>query len=67
LEIRGHALPVYSRRCDRTVGIQTADAVRLYGAHAIWKDLGMRLLDSTSQERTGSREDDGRRPAFETP
>ncbi|MDB5688081.1 MAG: hypothetical protein JWR77_2670 [Rhizorhabdus sp.] len=37
-EIRRHVLRVTCRRCDRIVEIQTADAVCLYGAHAIWKD-----------------------------
>jgi hypothetical protein len=34
------------------------DAARLYGEHAIWKDVGKRLLDITCRERRGSREDD---------
>jgi hypothetical protein len=39
-EIPRHVLRVSCRRCDRTVEIQTPDAVRLYGQHAIWKDVG---------------------------
>ena len=66
-EIPRHVLRVSCRRCDRLVEIQTADAVRLYGKHAVWKEVGMRLLDATCRERTGSREDDGCWPAFETP
>ncbi|MEH2469185.1 hypothetical protein V1281_001561 [Nitrobacteraceae bacterium AZCC 2161] len=66
-EIPRHVLRVSCRRGDRIVEIQTADAVRLYGPHAIWKDVGMRLLDNTCRERTGSREDDGCWPNFETP
>lgn len=64
-EIPRHVLRVSCRRCDRIVEIQMTDAVRLYGQHAIWKDVGMRLLDNTCRERTGSREDDGCWPAFE--
>ena len=64
-EIHRHVLRVTCRRCDRIVEIQIVDAVRLYGAHAIWKDVGMRLLDNTCRERTRSREDDGCWPAFE--
>jgi hypothetical protein len=36
-EIQRHVLRVSCRRCDRTVEIQTVDAIRLYGAKAIWK------------------------------
>lgn len=64
-EISRHLLRVSCRRCDRIVEIQTADAVRLYGAHAIWKDAGRRLLDSGCYNRTGSHEDDGCWPNFE--
>lgn len=64
-EIPRHLLRVSCRRCDRIVEIQRADAVRLYGNHAIWKDVGCKLLDSTCQTRTGSRDDDGCWPAFE--
>jgi hypothetical protein len=64
-EIPRHVLRVLCRRCDRIVEIQTADAMRLYGQHAIWKDVGCKLLDVGCQERTGSREDDGCWPSFE--
>ena len=64
-EIPRHLLRVSCRRCDRIEEIQRADAVGLYGNHAIWKDVGYKLLDSTCQTRTGSRDDDGCWPAFE--
>ena len=64
-EITLHLLRVSCRRCDRVVEIQTADAVRLYGAQAVWKDAGRRLLDNGCQNRTGSHEDDGCWPNFE--
>lgn len=51
-EIPRHVLRVSCRRCDRIVEIQTIDAARLYGVHAIWKDVGMKLLDNGCQERT---------------
>src|SRR5438067_1813638 len=35
-EIQRHVLRVSCRRCERTVEIQTADAVRLYGGNAVW-------------------------------
>jgi len=34
-EIERHALRVSCRRCERTVEIQTVDAVRLFGGNAI--------------------------------
>jgi hypothetical protein len=64
-EIPRHILRVSCRRCDHIVEIQTADAMRLYGQHAIWKDVGRRLLDDGCQQRTGSREDDGCRPSYD--
>ncbi|MEY9706447.1 hypothetical protein ABIF50_009009 [Bradyrhizobium diazoefficiens] len=66
-EIQRHVLRVTCRRCERTVEIQTADAVRLYGDNAVWKDVAQRLLDNTCQQRTGRHEEDGCWPAFETP
>jgi hypothetical protein len=66
-EIPRHVLRVSCRRCERTVEIQTVDAVRLYGGKAIWKDVAQRLLDDTCQQRTGRHEEDGCWPAFETP
>jgi hypothetical protein len=56
---------VSCRRCERTVEIQTADAVRLYGGGAVWKDVAQRLLDDTCQQRTGRHEEDGCWPSFE--
>ena len=52
-------------RCGRTVEIQKADAVRLCGPAAVWKDVGQRLLDDTCQQRTGRHEEDGCWPVFE--
>jgi hypothetical protein len=66
-DIQRHVLRVSCRRCERTVEIQAADAVRLYGGNAIWKDVAQRLLDNTCQQRTGRHEEDGCWPAFETP
>jgi hypothetical protein len=64
-DISQHMLRVSCARCDRTVEIQKADAVRLYGRSAVWKQVGQRLLDDTCQQRTGSHEDDGCWPSFE--
>lgn len=66
-EVKGQVLRVSCRRCERTVEIQTADAVRLNGANAVWKDVAQRLLDNTCQQRNGRHEEDGCWPAFETP
>jgi hypothetical protein len=65
-EIQRHILRVSCRRCARIVEIQKADAVRLYGGNAIWKDVAQRLLDNTCQNRTGRHEEDGCWPAFDT-
>jgi hypothetical protein len=64
-EIQRHLLRVACRRCGRTVEIQKADAVRLAGPQAIWKDVGQRLLDDTCRQRTGRHEEDGCWPSFE--
>jgi hypothetical protein len=64
-EIQRHVLRVSCRRCGRTVEIQKADAVRLAGPQAVWKDVGQRLLDDTCQQRTGRHEEDGCWPSFE--
>jgi hypothetical protein len=64
-EIQGHVLRVSCRHCDRTVEIQTVDAIRLYGADAVWKHVGQRLLDDTCQQRTGRLEEDGCWPSFD--
>ncbi|KRR25237.1 hypothetical protein CQ14_09470 [Bradyrhizobium lablabi] len=66
-DIQRHVLRVNCRRCNRTVEIQTADAVRLYGQNAAWKDVAQRLLDDTCQQRTGRHEEDGCWPALEAP
>ena len=64
-EIPQHVLRVSCRRCARIVEIQKADATRLYGENAVWKDVGQRLLDNTCQQRTGRHEEDGCWPSFE--
>jgi hypothetical protein len=64
-QIPQHILRVGCRRCARTVEIQKADAARLYGPEAIWKDVGQRLLDNTCTQRTGRHEEDGCWPVFE--
>ena len=64
-EIQRHVLRISCRRCERTVEIQTADAVRLDGGNALWKDVAQRLLDNTCQQRTGRHEEDGCWPGFD--
>ncbi|WP_297534303.1 hypothetical protein [Nitrobacter sp.] len=58
-EIPRPLLRVSCLRCSRVVEIQTADAIRLHGPHAIWKDVGQRLLDDGCRNRTGRHEEDG--------
>jgi hypothetical protein len=63
-EIKRHVLRVECQRCSRIEEIQKADAARFYGPHAIWKDVGQRLLDQTCPNRTGRHEEDGCWPSW---
>lgn len=65
-QIPRHLLRIGCRRCGRIVEIQKADAIRLYGPEAIWRDVGQRLLDNTCTQRTGRHEEDGCWPTFDT-
>jgi hypothetical protein len=47
--------------------VQRADAVRLYGPRAVWKDVGQHLLDDGCRHRTGFHEEDGCWPDFAGP
>ena len=58
-EIPLHVLRVECMRCCRIVEIQRLDAVKYYGQHAVWKDVGQRLLDQTCINRSGRHEEDG--------
>jgi hypothetical protein len=58
-EIPREMLRVECLRCFRTVEIQRFDAIRLYGPHSVYKDVGQRLLDDGCQHRTGRLEEDG--------
>jgi hypothetical protein len=58
-QIPQHLLRVGCRRCGRTLEIQKADAARLYGPEAVWRDVGQRLLDATCTQQTGNHEEDG--------
>jgi hypothetical protein len=64
-EISRHLLRLSCRRCGRIVEIQKADAACLYGADAVWKEVGQRLLDNTCQQRTGRYEEDGCWPSYD--
>jgi hypothetical protein len=52
-EIPRELLRVECARCSRCVEIQRLDAIKLCGPHAVWKDVGQRLLDDGCQIRTG--------------
>jgi hypothetical protein len=58
-ELPREVLRVECLRCFRVVEIQKADAIRVCGPHAVWKDVGQRLLDNGCQQRTGRHEEDG--------
>jgi len=64
-EIPRPILRVDCIRCGRAVEISHADAVRLYGPHATWKEVGQRLLDDGCQRRTGRHEEDGCWPGWD--
>lgn len=66
-QVPQHLLRLGCRRCARVVEIQKADAVRLYGPDALWKDVGQRLLDATCTQRTGRYEEDGCWPSYDMP
>ena len=51
-------------KCRRLVEVQTADALRLFGPHTLWKDAAMKLLEGGCQARTGNRDTDGCWPYF---
>ncbi len=63
-EIRSDLLRVECLRCMRIVEIKRDDAIKLYGPHAVWKDVGQRLLDDGCRHRTGVHEEDGCWPDF---
>lgn len=63
-QIDRHVLRVACNHCNRILEIQKADAVRLYGPEAVWKEVAQRLLDATCQQRTGRHEEDGCWPQF---
>lgn len=58
-EIPRDILRVECLRCARAVEISRVDAMKLNGPHAIWKDVGQKLLDDGCQHRTGCHEEDG--------
>jgi hypothetical protein len=63
-EIPRELLRVECSRCFRTVEIQRLDAIRLYGPHSTWRDVGQHLLDGRCEHRTGNHEEDGCWPDF---
>lgn len=66
-EIPRELLRIECARCSRCVEIQRLDAVKLYGPHAVWKDVGQRLLDDGCKVRTGRHEEDGCWPSWILP
>lgn len=64
-DIQRHMLRVECSRCSRIVEMQKAEAIRYFGADAIWKNVAKRLLDQTCTNRTGRHEEDGCWPQFD--
>jgi hypothetical protein len=65
-EISRQMLRAECDKCGRLVEIQTADAVKLFGPHVIWKDAAMSLLVDGCKARAGNRDTDGCWPFFRT-
>jgi hypothetical protein len=63
-EITREVLRVECLRCFRIVEIKRDDAIRLFGAGSVWKDVADHLLADGCQHRTGRHEEDGCWPAF---
>jgi hypothetical protein len=63
-EVPRSLLRVECSKCLRLIEIPKGDAVRLYGPHAVLKDVGLALLEDGCQARTGSRDDDGCWPSW---
>jgi hypothetical protein len=63
-EIPRSVLRVECLKCFRIIEIQRLDAIKLYGPHVVWKEVGSALLDDSCQHRTGNRDQDGCWPTF---
>ena len=63
-DIKDEMLRVDCRRCGRSVEIKRLDAIRLYGAGAVWRGVGEHLLADGCEHRTGRHEEDGCWPDF---
>ena len=63
-DIQRHVLRVECSRCSRIVEMQRVDAVKYFGADALWKNVGQRMLDQTCTNRTGRHEEDGCWPEY---
>jgi hypothetical protein len=58
-DIGQELLRVDCLKCSRAVEIRRLDAIRLYGPHTTWRDVGEVLLEQGCQHRTGNRDSDG--------
>jgi hypothetical protein len=56
-EVPRELLRLECLKCLRCIEIQRADAIRLYGPHAVLKDVAMALLEQGCRARSGSHED----------
>jgi hypothetical protein len=65
-EITREMLRVECTRCMRIIEISRLNAVRLFGPHAVWKDVGLDLLARGCEHRSGRHEEDGCWPDFRT-
>jgi hypothetical protein len=63
-EIPREVLRVECLKCFRIIEIQRLDAIKLYGPHVVWKEVGKVLLEGSCQFNPGNRDADGCWPSF---
>lgn len=63
-EIAARELTVSCQRCMRVVREYRRDLIARWGADALWRDIGQRLLNERCDQRTGRHEEDGCWPDF---
>lgn len=63
-EIQANELTVSCLRCMRGVREYRRDVIARWGADALWRNVGQRLLNERCEQRTGNHEEDGCWPDF---
>ncbi|MCS3893295.1 hypothetical protein M2171_002428 [Bradyrhizobium japonicum USDA 38] len=63
-EVQAKELTVSCQRCQRVVREYRRDLIARWGADALWRDVGQRLLNERCEIRTGRHEENGCWPDF---